>query len=68
MRTSETGVVLNPVMDIDIGQVEDTRVIVSTEDASDHVGDIPTKSWSKVVVFADDFVEVLERDFTSISG
>jgi hypothetical protein len=44
MRTSETRVMLNPIMDVDIRQVEDTRCVVPTEDASDHVRDIPTES------------------------
>jgi len=47
---------LNPIMDIDIRQVENARLVVSTEDASNRVWDIPTESWGKVVVVTNDFV------------
>lgn len=43
MRTSEAGVVFDPVVDIDIGQIEDARFVVPTEYTSDLVGDIPTE-------------------------
>ena len=43
IRTSETGVVLDPVVDIDVGQIEDARFVVSTEYTGDLVGDIPTE-------------------------
>lgn len=68
IRTSEAGIMLDPVMDIDIGQVEHTGRIVSAEYTSDHVRDIPTEGWSKVVVFADDFTQLLERNVASVSG
>ena len=55
-------------MDIDVRQVEDSGFIVSTEYTSDNVRDIPTKGWSKVVVFADDFTKLLERNIASVSG
>jgi hypothetical protein len=45
---------LYPIVDIDVGQVENARRVVSTEDAGDLVRDIPTESWSKVVVVAHD--------------
>jgi hypothetical protein len=66
-RTREAGVMLDPVMDIDVGQVEDTRLVVSTKDASNRVGDIPTESWSKVVVVADDLTHLLKRDVAAVA-
>lgn len=51
---------LDPVVDIDIRQIENTRLVVSTKDASNRVRDIPTESWSKVVVVADDFIQLLK--------
>ena len=54
--TRKTCVMLNPIMDIDIRQVENARLVVSTEDASNRVWDIPTESWGKVVVVTNDFV------------
>lgn len=68
IRTSEAGVVLDPVVYIDVGQIEDTRFVVSTKYTSDHVRDVPTKGWSKVVVFAYELVQVLERNIASVSG
>ena len=58
----------NPIVDIDIRQIENTRLVVSTEDASDPVRDIPTESWSKVVMVTDDLIQLLERDLASVSG
>jgi hypothetical protein len=68
MRTSETGVMLNPVMDIDIGQIEDASRVLSTQDASDLVRDEPTESWRKVIIFADGLIQLFERNVSSVSG
>jgi len=57
---------LDPIMDIDIRQIKDSRLVVSTEDAGDRVRDIPTESWSEVVVVADDLVHLLERDLAAV--
>lgn len=68
MRTSETGVMFNPVMDIDVGQIKDTRLVVSTQDASDLVRDEPTKRWCKVIIITDELIHLFERNVASVSG
>lgn len=68
MRTSEARVVFDPVMDIDIGQIEHARFVLSTKYTSDVVRNVPTKRWGKVVVFADRFIQLLERNPSSVSG
>lgn len=68
IRTSEACVMLDPVMDIDIGQVEDTRFVVSAEDTSNHVRNIPTESRGKVVVFTNKLIHLFERNVASVSG
>ena len=57
---------LNPIMDIDIRQVKDTRLVVPAENVGDRVRDIPTESWGKVVVVTDGLVHLFERDTTAI--
>jgi len=57
---------LDAVMDIDIGQIKDSSLIVSTEDAGDLVWDIPTEGRGEVVVVADDLVQFLERDVAAV--
>lgn len=59
---------LDPIVDIDIRQIENARLVVSTEDAGDGVRDIPAESWSEVVVFTDDLIQLLKRDAASVSG
>lgn len=66
--TRKARVMFDSVVDIDIRQVENARLVVSTEDASNRVRDIPTESWSKVEVFTSDFIQLLECDVTSVSG
>jgi len=58
---------LNPIMDIDIGQIKDSSLIVSTEDSGDRIRDIPTKGWGKVVVVADDLIHLLKRDVAAVA-
>jgi len=58
---------LDPIMDIDVGQIKDPRLVVPTENAGDLIRDIPTKGWSKVVVVADDLVQLLKRDFAAVA-
>ena len=59
---------LDPIMDVDVRQVEDAGLVVSTEDAGNRVRDIPTEGWSKVVVFTHDLTHLLKRDVASVSG
>ena len=58
---------LDPIMDVDIGQIKDPRLVIPTEDASDLVRDEPTKGWSEVVVVADYFIQLLERDVAAVA-
>jgi len=62
----EAGVMLNPIMDIDVRQVEDARLVVPTQDPGDCVRDIPTEGWSEVVVVPDNFIQLFERDVATV--
>jgi len=59
---------LDPIMDIDVGQIKDTGFVVPTEDAGNCVRDIPTESCGKVVVVTNDLIQLLKRDTASVSG
>ena len=56
ISTRKAGVMLNPIMDIDVRQIKYSGCVVPTEDAGNRVWDIPTECWSKVVVVTDYFV------------
>ena len=58
---------LDPIMDVDIGQIKDSSLVVPTEDAGDRIWDIPTKGWSEVVVVADDLIHLFERDVAAVA-
>jgi len=66
IRTRKTGVMLNPIMYIDIRQIKDSRLVVPTEDGSDRIRDIPTEGWSEVVVLADELIHLLERNVAAV--
>jgi len=57
----------DPIMDIDIGQIKDSSLVISTEDAGDRIRDIPAKRRSKVVVVADDLIHLLKRDVAAVA-
>lgn len=59
---------LDPIMDVDVRQVEDAGLVVSTEDAGNRVRDIPTEGWSKVVIVTHDLIQLLKRDVASVLG
>lgn len=57
---------LDPIMDIDIRQIKDSCLVVPTKDASDRVRNIPTESWSEIVVVADNLIHLLKRDLAAV--
>jgi len=63
----KTGVMLNPIMDVNIRQIKDSRPVVPTEDSSNRVWNVPTEGWGEVVVISDDFIQLFERDVAAIS-
>lgn len=57
----------DPVVDIDVREIKDSRLVVPAEDGSNRVRNIPTESWSEVVVITDDLIHLLKRDVAAVS-